>query len=475
MKTARFFSIMMLCGLGASAATPTENTTLVAKVGIAPSFNGIINLNTLSDNYSYQHETFFVKTDQPSATFSRKLVAATQIIYLNGCALLTNAGDQVKLEIVPLYKNGNPVPGRFRLACNGKDGSRQVLPYKIDSLYGRAAAEHFTTTKETDEFISTTSAQVAELITAAKVNREDNLEALKAFEQYRQLLVRIDVATANKTPDMKIWGGWCLKGFDLSASGLKAIGDESTGLQVQNLWCMGRKMQDSTLTDQQLLVEVLMTCKADRIKERAALAWMVREGMYKAYTPDLKFVYEATQGVLKNMTPGKRAIDSVYNAYKQLEPGQPAFNFALKNDKGDLVRLSDFKGKIVIIDVWAMWCHGCVAALPIFKQIGDSYKDKKDIVFLTIAWEEPGTANAEVLRKFSIDHHIDGENNLFLSSDRSDPQAKQFIQRYALNAITRWIAIDDKGNILEGNLGYPVPGLESEFARRIANCYKARN
>ena len=96
-------------------------------------------------------------------------------------------------------------------------------------------------------------------------------------------------------------------------------------------------------------------------------------------------------------------------------------------------------------------------------------------MFLTIAWEEPGTANAAVLKKFSIDHHIDGENNLFLSSDRSDPQAKQFIQRYALNAITRWIAIDDKGNILEGNLGYPVPGLESEFARRIANCYKARN
>lgn len=475
MKTARFFSIMMLCGLGASAATPVANTTLDAKIGVFPNFNGMMSLSAFNDNQGYEHESFFVKTDKPTAVFSRKLAATTQIVYVNNCPLLTNAGDQVKVEIFPIYKDGNLAIGRYGAVCSGKDGNRQMLPYLIDSLYHRAGAEHFTSIQETDEFISTTTAQVAKLISAAKVTRADNLEALKAFEQYRQLLVKVDVANNNMKGDKKPWGDWCLKGYDFSSPGIAAIGDESAGQQIQALWRSAKKMQDSTITVTQELVDVMMTCKSDLIKEKMIIGWMVIEGMYKAYTPDMKFVYETAKGTLKTMTPGRLAIDSVYSAYKQLEPGQPAFDFALRNDKGDLVRLSDFKGKIVIMDIWAMWCHGCVAALPIFKQIEDSYKDKKDIVFLTIAWEEPGTANAAILKKFSITHHINGENNLFLSSDRSDAQSKQFIQRYALNAITRWIAIDDKGNILEGNLGYPVPGSEKEFERRIANCYKARN
>ncbi|NLR78131.1 TlpA family protein disulfide reductase [Chitinophaga eiseniae] len=472
MKTARFFSIMMLCGLGATAAAPVVNTTLDVKVSVPPAFSGIISFNSLNDKQHYQSETFFVKTDQPTAAFSRKLPASTQIIYLNSCPLLVNAGDQVKAELLPKYTNlGKVMPGRFRLAGNGKDANRQVLPYLIDSLYASAAV---TTTQQADEFIKDASAQVAKLISAAKVSKADNLAALKAFEQSKQLLLRINVATPIKTPSTaKELGDWCLNGFDCAAPAFSAIGDEGIATQVEYVWMLARKLQDSTLTDNQLIVEGLLTWKADRIKEKSTIGWMTVEGRQNAYTPDLKVVYETAKATLKPGSLAMHTIDSLYNSYLQMKPGTPAYNFALKNDNGDLVRLSDFKGKIVIIDIWAMWCHGCVAALPTFRKLADSYKDKKDIVFLTIAWEEPSAPNKAILKKFSIDHHIEGENNLFLSSDRSDPQAMEFINRYCLNSITRWVAIDDKGNILDGNMGYPTP--DNAFEQKVANCYKARN
>ena len=40
---------------------------------------------------------------------------------------------------------------------------------------------------------------------------------------------------------------------------------------------------------------------------------------------------------------------------------------------GDNIRLSDLRGKIVILSMWATWCPGCVAEMPILQQIQDDF------------------------------------------------------------------------------------------------------
>lgn len=55
--------------------------------------------------------------------------------------------------------------------------------------------------------------------------------------------------------------------------------------------------------------------------------------------------------------------------------------FALANAQN--VKLSDFKGRVVLINHWATWCHPCRAEMPSFHSLYKDYKDKIAFVFLT--------------------------------------------------------------------------------------------
>jgi peroxiredoxin len=49
--------------------------------------------------------------------------------------------------------------------------------------------------------------------------------------------------------------------------------------------------------------------------------------------------------------------------------------FALKDATGGAVNLSDYKGKVVLLNFWATWCHGCQLEIPWFIEYQDRYKD----------------------------------------------------------------------------------------------------
>ncbi len=67
---------------------------------------------------------------------------------------------------------------------------------------------------------------------------------------------------------------------------------------------------------------------------------------------------------------------------------EKAPSFSLMDMDGRLLKLSDYRGKIVVIDFWATWCVPCVKSFPAMKRLTDRYKDNKDVVFLFInTWE----------------------------------------------------------------------------------------
>ena len=61
-----------------------------------------------------------------------------------------------------------------------------------------------------------------------------------------------------------------------------------------------------------------------------------------------------------------------------------AFDFTAMDKDGKTVRLSDFKGKKVYINMWASWCGPCMREIPELEKVYQKYKNNKDFVFLSI-------------------------------------------------------------------------------------------
>tara|TARA_Y100000385_G_C12998505_1_gene596046 strand:+ start:849 stop:1241 length:393 start_codon:yes stop_codon:yes gene_type:complete len=75
---------------------------------------------------------------------------------------------------------------------------------------------------------------------------------------------------------------------------------------------------------------------------------------------------------------------SYYLKLKKVEKGFQSPSFSMKDINGNLVSLSDFKGKLAQIDFWATWCAPFMAEIPDLKKT-EEYFAGKEIVFVSIS------------------------------------------------------------------------------------------
>jgi peroxiredoxin len=129
--------------------------------------------------------------------------------------------------------------------------------------------------------------------------------------------------------------------------------------------------------------------------------------------------------------------------------GKPAPNFKLENLDGGQTSLSDFKGKVVYLDIWATWCKPCLEEMKKGKKLKEAFTGNKDVIFLYISIDK----EAEKWKNYVKNNSIQGVH--LISREGAE---EKILERYDVPYIPRFVLIDKEGNIVQYEAKAPSDG-----------------
>jgi len=129
--------------------------------------------------------------------------------------------------------------------------------------------------------------------------------------------------------------------------------------------------------------------------------------------------------------------------FKNATIGNKAFDFALQDNKGKTVRLSDYKGKIVFIDFWYTGCGACKKYYQYeLREVEEKYIKNPDVVFITISVDE---SKEKWLKSITEGQYTSDKVINLYTNGESDKH--EMIRFYNIPGYPQPLLIDRKGNI----------------------------
>jgi thiol-disulfide isomerase/thioredoxin len=144
-------------------------------------------------------------------------------------------------------------------------------------------------------------------------------------------------------------------------------------------------------------------------------------------------------------------LTAMYVKADLILPGKEVPDFTFVNMEGESVKLSDLRGTLIYIDIWATWCGPCIAEHPHWDKLREEYKDKA-VSFLTISVDENKVAWEKMVKAKKMEGlqwFTGGGNKSELST------------HFIVGSIPRFILLDREGKIIDPSADRPSGNIRA--------------
>lgn len=436
----RYRLILLLAFLYTQVGSAATRADSSADVSVA-----VRGLNMISVRYFDQVNPIaaasLVDGMSPGKVWKGKLkIPYTQVVYISNVPVLLHPGDQLSVTLSPRPFN-ETLANCENAVISGNQPARLQLLYKLDSLYRfRDSVILHSSFEVYKQLLDKKSELAMRMITAARLTGKEDVPITYLYLKMLKLQVKSYYASRYKTENIYaantpvMFKAWLQEDAEVDHPYLPVIAGES--------FVSGYIRNAVPGNDDGRAAYLMQHLPGDRLKHESVYGDVISTLRYYGANEHFMDLYELIKQYV-HQPEIRTNYDSLYRAYQPLNLGHPAFDFTMTDLQGKPVRLSDYKGKMVIIDLWATWCATCVAELPNFERMADSLQQDKGIVFVSIAWDE------ENVWKSYLDKHPEGSAvKLRLSPDETDKNMQDFVKHYQLTGVPRYLMIDAAGKFL---------------------------
>jgi peroxiredoxin len=138
--------------------------------------------------------------------------------------------------------------------------------------------------------------------------------------------------------------------------------------------------------------------------------------------------------------------------------GQAAPDFALKSSTGDNLRLSEFRGDVVMINFWATWCGPCRQEMPLLDELYQRY-ERVGFSLLGVNIDDDSRKAMNMISELGVNFPVLFDNT------------KEVSKLYQVDAMPVTVIVDRDGNVRYVHQGYK-PGYEDKYLDEIRSLLR---
>jgi peroxiredoxin len=138
--------------------------------------------------------------------------------------------------------------------------------------------------------------------------------------------------------------------------------------------------------------------------------------------------------------------------------GQQAPDFALKSASGENMRLSEYRGNVVMINFWATWCGPCRQEMPLLNELYSRY-ERVGFSLLGVNIDDDSKRALQMAEELGVSFPV-----LF-------DERKEVSKLYQVEAMPVTVLVDREGRVRHVHLGYK-PGYEEKYLTEIRSLLR---